>query len=407
MRILLLNDYGILQGGAEIQMSRLRQLLRDRGHDARLFTSDANTGGLTNEADYTCKGTTSRFRTLLQTANPWAYAGLRKVMREFRPDIVHVKMFLTQLSPLILPLLKGVPSLYHVAWYRPVCPTGTKMLPDGSACMVRAGAPCYANGCLPLRDWAPLMMQMKLFRRWRGAFGAVLANSEAVRDILSRNGIDGVKVLHYGIERRPDSPPLSETPTAAYAGRLVREKGVDVLIHAFAKIAGKLPDARLMIAGDGPDREKLELLISGLNLSSKVTVHGLLSSSEIDNTLGRAWVQVVPSVWAEPFGIAVVEAMMRGTAVVASGSGGLKEIVADGECGYLVPPGDIDALSEKLLLLLGDKDLCVSLGRAGRERAETRFSEDVFMRKLLDIYESLLTKHGHNHAPATASVSRA
>ena len=251
------------------------------------------------------------------------------------------------------------------------------------------------------------MMQMKLFRRWRGAFGAVLSNSEAVRDILSRNGIDGVKVLHYGIERRPDSPPLSETPTAAYAGRLVREKGVDVLIHAFAKIAGKLPDARLMIAGDGPDREKLELLISGLNLSSKVTVHGLLSSSEIDNTLGRAWVQVVPSVWAEPFGIAVVEAMMRGTAVVASGSGGLKEIVADGECGYLVLPGDIDALSEKLLLLLGDKDLCVSLGRAGRERAETRFSEDVFMRKLLDIYESLLTKHGHNHAPATASVSRA
>lgn len=400
MRVLLLNDYGILQGGAEIQMSRLRQLLRDRGHDARLFTSDAKIDDLTNVADYTCQGTTSHFRTLLQTANPWAYTGLRKVMREFRPDIVHVKIFLTQLSPLILPLLKDVPSLYHVAWYRPVCPTGTKMLPDGSACTVRAGTPCYLNGCLPIRDWIPIMMQMALFRRWRSAFRAILANSESVRDILSQNGIDGVEVLHYGIERRPDGHCLNETPTAAYAGRLVREKGVDILLRAFAKMTGKLPDARLIITGDGPDRDRTERLISELNLSSKVTVHGHLSHSTIDNTMGRAWVQVVPSVWAEPFGIAAVEAMMRGTAVVASASGGLKEIVGNGECGYLVPPGDVDALSEKLLLLLGDRDLCASLGRAGRLRAESMFGEDVFMRRLLDIYESLRLRRGNNRVPA-------
>lgn len=389
MKILLINDYGILQGGAEIQITRLRQLLRDHGHDARLFTSSAGSGNLPNEADYTCVGTTSPFRTLLQTGNPWAYFRLRKVLKEFRPDIVHVKVFLTQLSPLILPLIKDVPSLYHVAWYRPVCPTGIKMLPGGSACTFTAGAPCYTNGCLPLRDWAPLMIQTALFRRWRGSFGTFLANSEYVRDILSQNGIDGAEVLHYGLRSRPECYTFDETPTAAYAGRLVREKGVDILIRAFAKITAELPGARLIIAGEGPDRGRLDALISELNLSTKVTVLGHMTHSSIDDAIGKAWVQVVPSIWAEPFGITAVEAMMRGTAVVASDYGGLREIVADGQCGYLIPPGDVDALSEKLLLLLGNRALCEKLGRAGRLRAESIFSEEIFFKRLLGIYESL------------------
>jgi glycosyltransferase involved in cell wall biosynthesis len=407
MKILLINDYGIPQGGAEIQLLRLRQLLRERGHDARLFTSSVKNGYLNNEADYTCPGTVSSFRTLLQTLNPWAYLTLRKIIREFRPDVIHVKIFLTQMSPLILPLLKSLPCLYHVAWYRPVCPTGTKLLPGGRPCTVRAGIPCYRNGCLPARDWAPLMIQLKLFNRWRSVFKAILANSEAVRDILIENGIDGAGVLNYGIPAKPERPLLSETPTVAFAGRLVREKGVDVLIRAFARTAEKIPSAKLLIAGDGPEMERIKLLISDLNISSSVTLYGHTSHQEIDGVLHGAWVQVVPSVWAEPFGITVVEAMMRGTAVLASGSGGLKEIVADGECGYLVPPGDVDALSEKLLLLLGDKDLCVSLGGAGRLRAESRFSEDVFMSRLLDIYESLLTRYGNNRVQAPGSVSHA
>ncbi|MEW6143676.1 MAG: glycosyltransferase family 4 protein [Thermodesulfobacteriota bacterium] len=389
MKILLVNDYGIPLGGAEIQMLRLRQVLRERGHDARLFTSSVKNGYMNNEADYTCPGTASPFRTLLQTFNPWAYLSLRKVIREFRPDIIHVKIFLTQLSPLILPLLKNIPSLYHVAWYRPVCPTGTKLLPDGSLCTVRAGMPCYRNGCLPVRDWAPLMVQLKLFGQWRSSFNAILANSESVRDTLLQNGIGGVEVLHYGMPSKPDRASLDERPTVSFAGRLVREKGVDVLLRAFAKTAGMVPSARLLIAGEGPEREKIKLMISDLRLASKVTLLGRLPNPKIDEAFNSAWVQAVPSLWAEPFGITAVEAAMRGTAVVASGSGGLREIVEDGKSGFLVPPGDVDALAEKLLLLLKDKDLSASLGREGRIRAESRFGEQTFLNKLLDIYERL------------------
>lgn len=392
MKILLINDYGTPRGGAEIQVLRLRKLLREKGHDARIFTSSATDGNLRNSSDYQCLGTVSPFRTLLQTFNPWAYFKLKSVLREFRPDIVHVKIFLTQLSPLILQLLKNIPSLYHVAWYRPVCPTGTKLLPDGNPCTVRAGMPCYRNGCLLLRDWVPLMIQLKLFNRWRSAFNTILTNSESVRNTLSENGMGGVEVLYYGIPATTDSPLFSETPTVAYAGRLTREKGLDILLRAFAKISDKMPSARLMIVGDGPERDRIKLLISDLNLSSGVTLYGHLSHPEIDEVLNGAWVQAVPSVWAEPFGITAVEAMMRGTAVVASGSGGLKEIIEDGKSGFLVPPGDVDALAEKLLMILGDRDLAETLGRAARSSSESRFGEELFLNKLLGIYERLLQR---------------
>jgi glycosyltransferase involved in cell wall biosynthesis len=183
---------------------------------------------------------------------------------------------------------------------------------------------------------------------------------------------------------------LDGRPTVSFAGRLVREKGVDILLRAFAKTAGEVPSARLLIAGDGPDRERIKHLISDLRLASKVTLYGHLANPDIDAAFNGAWVQAVPSLWAEPFGITAVEAAMRGTAVVASGSGGLREIVEDGETGFLVPPGDVDALAEKLLLLLRDKNLAESLGSEGRKRSESRFGEQTFLNNLLGLYETLL-----------------
>jgi len=116
MKILLINDYGTATGGAELMLLGLREGLRRQGHDARLFASSARPGPGPSSADYECVGRTTRFRTLLQTANPWAYRRLRRVLAEFRPDVVHAHIFLTQLSPLILPLLRDVPSIYHAVW---------------------------------------------------------------------------------------------------------------------------------------------------------------------------------------------------------------------------------------------------------------------------------------------------
>jgi len=391
MKILLVNDYAEPIGGAEVMTLALRDELRRRGHDARLFASSAQSTSAARVADYLCFGTTSRFRTLLQTANPWAFWQLRRVLREFRPDVVHVKMFLTQLSPLILPLLKDVPALYHVVWYRPVCPTGTKMLPNKSPCRVRAGAACYQNECLPMRDFIPLMLQMRMWWRWRKVFRRIIANSAATKEQLTAGGIEGVEVVWNGVPAASLRAPLSSTPTIVFAGRLVPEKGVDALVRAFARVVPRIPGARLLLAGDGPERERIQELIDELKLSTHVALLGHLPAAEMERHFAAAWVQAVPSRWAEPFGLTAVEAMMRGTAVVASASGGLAEIVRDSETGFLVQPDNVDALASALLKILGDRDMAERMGMNGREVALTHFSQATFVNNLLRLYEEILS----------------
>jgi glycosyltransferase involved in cell wall biosynthesis len=392
MRILLVSDYGGLVGGAETSLDLLRHGLRERGHDARLFASSARPGGIPSVADYECLGTTSRLRILLQSANPSAAYRLREVLGEFRPDVVHVKMFLTQLSPLVLPLLRRIPSVYHVVWYRPVCPLGTKRLPDGSRCRVRAGVACYRNGCLPLHDWMPLMGQLALWRHWRDVFDRVVANSETTRRALLANGIEPVEVIYSGARSRAPRPPLESPPTVAYAGRLVPEKGVDILLRAFAQILAQLPGARLLLAGEGPERGRLERLARELGLGESVSMVGHLPGPELERVLDTAWAQAIPSLWDEPFGLVALEAMMRGTAVVGSETGGFAEVVRHGETGLLVPPGDVRALARALLAVLGDPETAEALGRAGHRVAESGFDEAQYVERFLHLYRTLLTR---------------
>jgi glycosyltransferase involved in cell wall biosynthesis len=391
VRVLLIHDYASPVGGAEIMNEVLVHGLRERGHDVRQLTS---TAGLDSAAatrpDYVCRGTTSRWRTLLQTANPWAPQVLRQALREFAPDVVHVRIFQTQLSPLILPVLRGIPAVYHEVWYRAVCPTGNKLLPDGRACMEPAGRACLASGCLPLRDWMPLMAQRHFASRWRDVFDATVANSHATAAALVGEGVSDVLVVPDGVPVSSVRRVLSPTPTVAFVGRLVREKGVDVLLRAFARVVTPDTSAMLDIVGDGPARDSLERLVSQLGLDARVRMYGHLSRSRCDDVAGRAWVQVVPSVWAEPFGIVAAEAMMRGTAVVASASGGLCDIVRHEETGLLVAPGDVDGLSCALNRVLGSAALATQWGDEGRRVATREYTSERFVDRIVDVYGRII-----------------
>ncbi|MCS6927746.1 MAG: glycosyltransferase, partial [Candidatus Binatia bacterium] len=188
---------------------------------------------------------------------------------------------------------------------------------------------------------------------------------------------------------RPLRPPLSFPPTVVCTGRLVWEKGVDVLVRAFAEVVTHLSEARLLIVGEGPERQSLEKLITTLGLSSRVALLGYMPRDEAERVCATAWVQAVPSRWAEPFGLVAAEALMRGTTVVASNIGGLAEVVQDGQTGLLVPPGDVDALAEALLRLLRDRELAEQLGRAGRRRALAHFNEDTSIERFIEVYHGL------------------
>lgn len=389
MRILLVNDCAVPAGGAENITRTIRDELRVRGHDARIFASDARPSAGALFADYTCRGDLSRMRAVTSTVNLSAARSLRAVIREFRPDLVHVRMFLTQLSPSILPVLRGLPCLLHVVWYRAICPKGTKMLPDGSRCRFPAGVACLREGCVPPWDWPLNMVQLGLVRRWRAVFGHIVANSHAVAASLREAGFGEAEVIWNGTPARPMRPPLSEPPMVAYSGRLVREKGVDVLLRAFALASREVPAARLLVAGDGPERAALQELARTLERERQVHFLGHVLPEQLEEKLAGAWVQAVPSRWAEPFGVVTAEAMMRGTAVIVSNTGGSAEVVSDGETGLLVPPDDAPALAAALCRVLGDRERAEALGRAGRARAVEQLSMSLFVDRIEGAYARL------------------
>ena len=402
MKILLANDLAAPHGGAEILTLALRAGLRGRGHDARIFASSARSASGPSEADYACYGTTGRLRTLHRAANPSASLRLRRVLREFRPDVVHVRMFLTQLSPLILPLLRDVPALYHAAWYEAVCPTGHKLLPGGTICRQPAGRACLREGCLSLRAWPPLMAQRALLRRWRGVFDLVVANSGALRDELRADGFGPrVEVVWNGVPEVEPRPPLAGPPTITSAGRLGPEKGIDVLLRAFAGVIVALPEARLRIAGDGPERAHLERLAATLGVGGAVDFLGHQGAEQLEQSFRVGWVHAVPSRSPESFGLTAAEGMMRGTAVVATRAGGLAEIVVDGETGLLVPPGDAAALRDALLGLLSDRERAERLGRAGRARAKALLAREAWVDRFVDLYRELAASPAPSREPVT------
>lgn len=401
MNILIVQDYGTPNAGAELGALALRRGLRARGHDARLFTSAARPLPLEIASDYVCHGTFSPARRLLQVANPSAAYRLHATLASFRPDVVHVRNFLTQLSPLVLRAVRDFPTVVQMVNYDYVCPLGTKLLPDGSPCRFVPGRACHQNGCLPLAGLARTHIQTRLRRRWHGAVDHVIVMSHWMRDRLEREGIRVDDVVYEGVPRVPPRAPLQGPPTVGYAGRLVVKKGVDVLLAAMAAVVRELPEARLVVAGDGPERSSLERRVAQLGLSKHVSMLGHLEREGLEDALAQAWVQVVPSLWEEPFGMVAAEAMMRGTAVVASDTGGLGELVEDGRTGAKVPAGDEGALAAALLGLLTNVRRAETLGGQAREVALTRFDEDAYVERIAAIHSRLGGHSGRATATAT------
>jgi len=391
MRILLVNDYATATAGAERITRDLRDGLRARGHEVRVFASRAQLIAGESFADAVCYGTNTRLQTLTSTLNLSAARALERELREFRPDVVQVQMFLWQLSPAILPVLRGVPAVYWAMTFKAVCPTGLKWLPSGTACDVRAGVTCLTHGCITVTGFAPLMLQRRLWRRRRDVFEAIVGCSSDVQRQLERDGIATHGVVAPGVREAPPRPPLTGPPTVTFAGRLKPEKGADVLLRAFALARRRVPSARLEIAGTGAAEPTLRALVAGLGLSDAVALHGQLGDAALGPMLDGAWVHAVPSRWPEPFGLTATEAMMRGTAVVASEVGGLADIVLHERTGLHVPPGDVPALADALVRVLSDRDAAESLGCAARARALEHFSLDRCLTEFELVYRQLLS----------------
>jgi len=164
---------------------------------------------------------------------------------------------------------------------------------------------------------------------------------------------------------RPGGVPRSRTPLVGYFGRLKKYKSVDHLIRAFAGICEKVPDASLIIIGEGDDRRSLEELAGRLGIREKVRFTGFVDEQQKVRLLQEVWFLVNPSS-VEGWGLTVIEANACGTAVIASDVPGLRDAIRNGETGILYRYGDIDDLTEKMNALMRDGETRERLGRAAR-----------------------------------------
>jgi len=204
---------------------------------------------------------------------------------------------------------------------------------------------------------------------------------------------DQLVVIHNGIDPRPFLQAdgtrvqrqlgLEEGPMLTFVGRLAPQKDPLTLLRAIQNLSR----GKLFLIGDGPLRFQAERFIRQNRLASRVILTG--ARMDIPDILAASDVFVLPSRW-EGLPLVIIEAMMAGLPVVASRVGGVPELVEDGITGFLVPPGDSEALAEALQWLIEDKELRRRMGEAGREKALRKFTLDRMLRETQALYEEIL-----------------
>jgi glycosyltransferase involved in cell wall biosynthesis len=218
--------------------------------------------------------------------------------------------------------------------------------------------------------------------------------SESTGEDLVARGIPRhhIEVVHCGIDRglyRPGGR-RDPAPLVLYLGRLKKYKRVDFLLNAMMMVKERVPGARLILVGGGDHLETLRRDAERLGLSETVSFRGYVSDQEKVDYLQRAHVVANPSP-KEGWGLTGVEANACGTPVVASDSPGLRDSIAAGESGLLVPHGDVSALADAIVSLLVDEDLNRKLSAGAVEWAK-RFSWDEAALRTRELIEAVVSR---------------
>jgi glycosyltransferase involved in cell wall biosynthesis len=233
-------------------------------------------------------------------------------------------------------------------------------------------------------------------------FDAMLGVSAAVaRHYEQALGLNGVEVLHNPVPRTlADRSVPAEAPAVGQGafsvvvpGRLVHEKGHADFLLALTRLRAENRLLSATLAGHGPLRTALERQIGQLGLDDCVTITGALVHAQMLDVVQAADLVVVPSRF-EGFGLTALEAMALGRPVLATMAGGLPEVIAHAETGWLVPPQDPARLAQAIVQLMDDAPLRQRLGAAGRLRAQQHFSLSTVTARLRDIYRRSVQARG-------------
>ena len=218
--------------------------------------------------------------------------------------------------------------------------------------------------------------------------------SESTKEDLTKRGVrkDDIFVIKCGIDQTlyGVDPQVEKyrAPTVIYLGRLKKYKSIDHLLVGFSLILDKIPEARLVIVGDGDYKGYLMDFAQKLNLKNRVEFTGYVDKHEKVKRLQKSWVAVYPSL-KEGWGLTNIEANACGTPVIASNVPGLKDSVIGGKTGLLFEYGNVQELSQCIIKILSDQDYRKNLTRGGLSWAKS-FSWDDTATKTLELMEKII-----------------
>ena len=359
MRILLVCPYAWdAPGGVQVHVRQLAERLRDLGHRALVLTpsrrppSESYVRSAGRGLPIPYNGSIAPV-----SPSPAAFSAVRRALREFRPDVVHV--------------------------HEPFVPGPTMFATSLARVPVVATFHAYAEGSRLLSMAAPALRPL-----WRRLAVRIAVSEAAASFVSSAVGERGeMRIVPNGVEidlfDGAVPAPLPAGRRLLFVNRLEPRKGFRVMVDAFRRLAAERPDVVLVVAGDGPERSALRDL--PIEPRSRVVMLGNVPHAELPPYHATCEIFCAPATGRESFGIVLVEAMAAELPVVASDIPGYREVVRDGVEGILIPPREPDVLAEAIGRILDDGDAAKRFGEAGRERA-SRYSWDTVAREVEAVY---------------------
>ncbi|MBI4219365.1 MAG: glycosyltransferase family 4 protein [Chloroflexi bacterium] len=360
MRILMLSDYlpPHVGGGVEQVVDQLSTQLVRRGHEVRVLSLRTRPAPLTEIRDGVeierVRATDLTGLIGLQVAWSWRiYKATWDAVRGFSPDVIHAhNLFFRTTESIAIPFMLN----------------GTKLVTTVHLGKVVAGG----AGLKAITGLHERFVGRWIIRRSDRLIAVSLAVAEHARSLGAK--ADRIDVIPNGVDLqvfKPPARPREGAPRILFVGRLVPNKGPEVLVRAAPAVLEKHPDAQFVICGDGPMRGSLEREVASRNIAHAFKFLGLIH--DVPELMRGGTVLVRPST-LEGMPLSVLEAMASGLPVVATRVGGTPELVKHGTHGFLFEPGDVSGLAQHLLVLLGNRRLAAEFGAAGRRAVESGWS---------------------------------
>jgi len=401
LRILLLhNHYGSSAPSGENQVFEAeRALLEAYGHEVRVLARHSDT--------LRSKGVRGAVLGALSTPwNPRAAAAVRAEVARFRPDIVHAHNTFPLLSPAVFPAARDAARVLTLHNYRLFCSAAIP-LREGHTCTAcldrRSVWPALRHGCYrhSRMATAPIAAGIALHRAlgtWQRHVEAFIALSPYQKQLMIHAGLPAQR-LHVKPNFYPGTPSMrpwsARSPCVVYAGRLSDEKGVDVLVHAWARWGARAPELRIL--GDGPLRARLEAEAG--RSDAPIRFLGQCSAEHAQGHIGEACLVVVPSTCIEGFPMVLRECFALGTPSLVSDLGPLPALVHDAG-GAVFRAGDSEDLFRQAAALWEDATRLASMSLAAHKSYLDHYTESANHELMMQIYGAALREQRYRREGA-------